>query len=389
MLDDGHVSPGPEEEFGRVDKKREQGGEKAVAERREKIPRQAILSDIREMETTICPQLESILLKEGVEIDKQELLSLVPLLSREIFKKDNYFALQKDPVVGAWVEHDLSNYAVGSVNTSEEVVKLIDNLPEGKMDPVQQEKLMRRLRIVLAAVRPFSFVLEDLLSRDRRGVITNLESHHRPLDMPALRTTIETVGKKLQTFGIMRGVEWEYDEPVNGLLREDEVIDTNPGVIVNTLINLLTNAYNDRVGADKVALKINREGEELVLTVTDTGRGMLPQHLDPETDASVQENGHPDLVSACGYVFHPGPGHSENRSTGLGLAYLPERLRSINSTLRVGTRRKLYQEGNNKEFRFYHRVDFSNSPERKLPDLTLADREATKFEIRVPITKHK
>jgi signal transduction histidine kinase len=79
----------------------------------------------------------------------------------------------------------------------------------------------------------------------------------------------------------------------------------DPDRIGQILVNLLTNALAACDGGDLVTVRLARDGDVLVLRVTDTGSGIAPQNL--------------ELIFER-FERHTAPGHAApHRGSGIGL----------------------------------------------------------------------
>lgn len=180
-----------------------------------------------------------------------------------------------------------------------------------------------------------------------------------------------------------------FDSIRNELTIDNVEVKGNTSVVVNYLSNALSNALKERIGATQVSLEvsIDKVTSELVLRLIDNGKGMLPEHLDPNhpINKSITRNNkkrkdegktalHTYFIFEYGASGDPDD-LKEKKSTGLGLANFHERSASMGATLRVMSRRKSSGEES----------VYTNVPDRALPEVSIGSKHGTIFELRLPI----
>lgn len=167
----------------------------------------------------------------------------------------------------------------------------------------------------------YRHVVEDLLLRNVDSTAIRgediypcrIESIQRSLAVfeQVLRTK-ENVGEKLRI----------HIDP--NLFSELEMIQTNPGVILNAVMNMVRNACAGYIDASSVEVDITRDGNSLLINIRDSGIGMPPSYLDKQHEK---------------YIFAEGRSH--RASSGYGLTHMPERVASLGGELSVKSRERV------------------------------------------------
>jgi signal transduction histidine kinase len=139
--------------------------------------------------------------------------------------------------------------------------------------------VVRERTIIERQTQHLAALVDDLLdvSRIARGMVELRREHVRLADV---------VAKAIETASPL--FEQQRHELTTELPR-DIVVDGDPARLTQIFANLLTNAakYTDPQG--KIAITAVREGDEVVVRVADTGRGIAPDMLPHVFDLFVQE----------------------------------------------------------------------------------------------------
>jgi two-component system, sensor histidine kinase len=120
----------------------------------------------------------------------------------------------------------------------------------------------------------------------------------------ALRPLMETLEARFAPLAVARGLRFRI------AIRRDVVIDTDAALLVEILMNLLSNAFR-YTNSGTVLFSARRRGGEMLLQVWDTGQGMLPLK---ECDSPLE----PAREARTGLVR--GKSESREASRGLGLS---------------------------------------------------------------------
>jgi two-component system phosphate regulon sensor histidine kinase PhoR len=196
------------------------------------------------------------------------------------------------------------------------IIGYVETLTEGdaKVDPATTRKF---LATVLREARRLQSLVQDLMSLSR----VEAEKHDRPRQPVDLGQLSATIARELST---ARG---ENRVLIEGQ-REPAVIEGDRSQLDQLLRNLIDNALKYGDPAKPVRVAVAASNERVILTVSDSGAGIAPEHL-------------PHLTRR---FYRTDPGRSRaGGGTGLGLAivkHIVERHRGsldIASTVGEGT----------------------------------------------------
>jgi len=146
------------------------------------------------------------------------------------------------------------------------------------------------------------------------------------------------------------------------------------------LSNEITNSLKDYIQAKHISLEISisEDVDEVVFRIKDDGKGMEACHLDPEDKL---------------YIFKHGS--SGTNSTGLGLANLPERIKSMGGSVSVVSFRNDRTHGRSPDVVFFPPEEKPDHVQEILdehPIRYISDEEGeveqattTMFELRLPL----
>ena len=179
--------------------------------------------------------------------------------------------------------------AIVASRSKDEFLAMLGHELRNPLAPILTALELMRLRAGDVAVRERTIIerqtqhlaslVEDLLdvSRIARGMVQlRFERLH----------LADVVGKAVETAAPL--FEQQRHELVIAVPR-DLVVDADPARLTQVFANLLTNAakYTDPGG--RVTVAATREGDEVVASVTDTGRGIAPDMLGRVFELFVQE----------------------------------------------------------------------------------------------------
>ncbi|MBU2542574.1 hypothetical protein KJ785_03375 [Patescibacteria group bacterium] len=315
------------------------------------------LGQIKKFEEELIPLIDDFFSSES-EDDFKKIQSLLGDL--DFLGSESYLKLSKQEQDPQFI-HDLTFFA--SPTNGFRNLLLLDN-------EFDLEKIKKQLKFFYENSLPYSMIMEGLLSRDKNDNIRD-GVKRRVVNLENMSTCLSVLSESgAMKFLIKEKFKFKEIDP-RSLLQEDEEVITVPGVIVNSLMNMVRNSCAERSVATIVEVDVEREGDLIVFRVIDNGKGMAQQHL---------EKGHSD----AGYIFDKGKKSSGTGSTGLGLANLDKRITSLDGILRVASKRKLPDVGYGEQVNFT-----TETGEEKLPDIELQKNQSTIFEIHLPITKKK
>jgi len=145
----------------------------------------------------------------------------------------------------------------------------IETLIESEgIDPEHQQRFMN---MVARQANRLDAIVEDLLSLARlEQEQGRIQAELSPASVdPLLRASVETCAPKAVEKGIV--VEVDCDPKLRAML--------NPMLIEQALVNLIDNAVKYSPAETTVRVSAERVGDEAVVSVTDQGRGIEPEHL--------------------------------------------------------------------------------------------------------------
>lgn len=309
----------------------------------------------------------------------QEWMSRVgPELTHWLKTVENAFRrLQQDPKMAKYARHDVNNDASNAIGYASLIFSEINS--DGRNpDP---ETFSRYLRVFVSCWERYWAPVQDILLRYLHDTKVSPEQIH-DLDLGMLRRLLENfetqeMVRLKQEATMEKSDYYKIGEKVLKLEVDWQglpaalhggTVKGNEGVIYNFILNSLRNALKDRVEARNVAMSLTVDGDELVARVVDDGKGINSNGLTPDSNE---------------FIFKEGS--SRTKSTGLGLAYSDQRIKSVGGSLSVVSFNKEEREINT----------FSNASDFKFDlDEFNQNREAaggvkmnTVFEIRLPIIK--
>lgn len=316
-----------------------------------------LLDNVRSFSKGVYPRMRSLtdkMAEIGGVLDlasKQEATDLIAeIISSPCFDKSKFdFLKSRSLGKTTQAQHDLNNFSVGLFGTAE---LLRDNL--GTSDDI---------KTIYENWPGFAMALEDVLLHEQKLELKEEHVNQRPLDLDFLLAGINQLVKSGASVGRVKKLFRDQKLPdLNGVLKADEQIISQPAIIGNFLFNEISNASKEVVKADHFNFDVKREGNELVLRVSDNGIGMNSAQLDPNNSK---------------YIFGKGEQSSGTGSTGIGLAEAPERLNKFaNAQLRVWSRPKGEVS-----------TPYNVYPPDTDTNIPVASDVSTVFELRLPITK--
>jgi len=119
-------------------------------------------------------------------------------------------------------------------------------------------------------------------------------------------------------------------------------IQVDTATVGNFISNELRNDFRDRIEADNVTLSMDVEGDEFVIRIVDDGKGMNREHLERDHLLNVEAR---NQKKHTFFIFDEGASGEvgdvkEMKSSGLGLANVPERFSSMGARLSTYSKRK-------------------------------------------------
>lgn len=139
--------------------------------------------------------------------------------------------------------------------------------PEGQAHTPREERSLKRIRTLQREVRRLEHILHEFQSY-ARGTVVN----RRPEDFARLvRELLEFVEPEDEREGIRHHVELPMGLP-SVLVDADQV--------KQAVLNLLVNARQAMPDGGELIVRMRRVGNQVELTLTDTGIGMTPEKLE-------------------------------------------------------------------------------------------------------------
>jgi len=251
----------------------------------------------------------------------EEIINLITQQEYSVLSTGVFRQLKSESGLSKEIAHDLSNFSSQVVSYVELVagagsVKAGDPMYEFFRDgPVKNWST-------------YSAILEDVLLR---------RAHERGVKFEN-RDTVSPIPIDQILAGVTEFVEWRQNSnqqdwkkvtiQIGYNIFDQEVIG-NKGFIVNTILNFVSNAVRDQVGADQVTISFNIERGSLVAKVTDNGSG-IPN----------------DIFSEKGMFSR---GVSGSGSTGIGLGSVLERAAEFDGQIQFTTKKE-GEEGEEGEY---------------------------------------
>lgn len=160
------------------------------------------------------------------------------------------------------IKNPLSTMAINLALLEEEFVRSAKARdPDHAQPNAREQRYMKRVGVLQREVRRLENIVEDFLRYARGGVV-----NRRPDDFIALiREVLEFVEPEDQSQGIRHHVELPSALP---LVRLDA------GAMRQVILNLLVNARQAMTGGGELIVRLQREKNFALLTITDTGVGM-------------------------------------------------------------------------------------------------------------------
>lgn len=272
------------------------------------------LAEIKHFQQETLPEFRRLLSKSSAS--KGELIAIYNKVKRmEIFQPQSYFSLQYDQQLNHLVEHDLGNLATPAVSARID----LSFVKEGEDDNEGLTRIHRTLTHAMESMLSYSFILEDLLLRKCGRADGGLVSQsRRELDWKDVLDAVGILKESGAVDGLVkRKLRIEVNNPTE-LVKSNESVETIPGVIVNSVFNIIRNGSKDGVGAKKVVFSIVRDNDDLVFKVVNDGKAM--------------ERGKIDKSNKEGAIYY---GHSYTNGTGLGLGGILDRMEMAGAELDV------------------------------------------------------
>jgi signal transduction histidine kinase len=164
--------------------------------------------------------------------------------------------------LAAGVAHEVRN-PLNAIAMS--VKRLRTEFREGPAGDAERAELDELLDVLDGQSRRIDATVEQFLTYARPRPLAP-----RPVDLDGL---VAEVAEPMRALAASRGLTLEVDASVSGEVTLD------PDQIRQALDNLLRNAVEATPAGGRVALAARREGDGVVLEVSDTGAGIAPEHL--------------------------------------------------------------------------------------------------------------
>ncbi|WP_051914759.1 sensor histidine kinase [Thermorudis peleae] len=186
--------------------------------------------------------------------------SFVTLILRDVTELRRTETVRRDFIAN--VSHDLRTPLAG-------LQALVDTLLDGALDdPAVARDFLQRIAVEVAHLTQLVNQLLDL-SRAESGQLT---LQRRPTDLNRLaRDVVERFQPRAQAQGLALTVVTDPSVPC---------VDCDPGRISQVLANLLDNALKFTPAGGQVTVRVARDGDAVLVTVSDTGPGIPPEDLD-------------------------------------------------------------------------------------------------------------
>lgn len=385
--------------------------EPEFSEREYKEKFKSMLGDLIRFDEQVYPEVVALLdeLGDVSELPKEKLGQANKLIDAamgiDVLKTPlfhSYLLNTKSPVK-KFISHDLAGVAAA----------LLGYIPS--VDEPYRMPDLSILKQIKSAYPAYSLILKDILLKflENEGEF-NLQPKAVEMGMlkqgfeyffvtsGAMARRVEELFRK-QFGGLPENYRAEVEKhlsKMDGILRDDEEVVAEAGVLFNALSNIIRNSCKESVKSSAINFDFKRIGDELVFLVADDGVGMNEKQLRPHLkegdeefnssaeinfEESADPNSAPVEHANPQYIFSEGKESSGTGSTGLGLAQAPERLAKFaNARLRVWSRKgnavvadyNVFPEDNGEEIPFKNlKLEGGNVP------------VSTIFEIRLPITK--
>ncbi|QDU72072.1 HAMP domain-containing sensor histidine kinase [Mucisphaera calidilacus] len=160
------------------------------------------------------------------------------------------------------VSHEVKTPVSAIKAASETLIEDPDIAPEGRQ---------RFLRIVARQASRLEAIVEDLLSLARieqqRGEVQAELEGQRVL--PVIQAAVETLHTRARSRSVAVRVE-DHDELQARI---------NPALLEQAVVNLIDNAIKYGPEGSEVSIRVTSDHDEVVIAVSDQGRGIEPEHL--------------------------------------------------------------------------------------------------------------
>lgn len=138
--------------------------------------------------------------------------------------------------------------------------------PDGPVRTPREERSLKRIKTLQREVHRLEHILDDFLHYARGGVV-----NRRPEDLGRIvRELVEFVEPEDERIGIRHHVDLPIGLP---LVLVDEAR------IKQAVLNLLVNARQAMPDGGELLVRLGRVGNQVELSITDTGLGMSPETL--------------------------------------------------------------------------------------------------------------
>lgn len=272
------------------------------------------LEEIRRFQRETLPEFRELLSKSGTP--RGELIAIYNKVKRmEIFQSQSYFSILCDKQLHHLVGHDLGNLATPAVSAKMDFSSVKDD-----EDAVSNlTKIHHTLTNVMEHMLSYSFVLEDLLLRKCGSADSDLVSQsRRELDWKDVLDAVSVLKESGAVEGLVkRKSRIEVSNPTE-LVKSDERVETIPGIVVNSVFNIIRNGSKDGVGAKRVIFSIVRDNDCLVFKIVNDGKVMEREKIDRSNKEEA--------------IYY---GHSYTNGTGLGLGGILDRMDMAGAELNV------------------------------------------------------
>ena len=163
------------------------------------------------------------------------------------------------------IKNPLSTMAINLTLLEEEWSRQPRSGGGGESGP-RETRSLKRLRILKNEVSRLEGILEDFLRFARGGVV-----ERSPQDVVGIvREVLEFVEPQNESHGIRTRVDLPPSLPL---------VMLDPGAFKQALLNLLVNGRQAMPGGGELIVRVERRGNHVELTITDTGVGMDENEL--------------------------------------------------------------------------------------------------------------
>jgi two-component system phosphate regulon sensor histidine kinase PhoR len=241
----------------------------------------------------------------------------VLLVLRDISTLDQTLRMKADFVANAG--HELRTPVHAIKIAHETLIDLIEDVPARTVPGVD-----RCLEILSGHIQRMEDMLRDLLDLSR---VENSDQN-AVVEKVGLNDIVRDLRQTLGTTAISAGVALELpDEPRTDAATMPSWLDTDRRLLMLALRNLLENGikYNTHGGRVTLDICVGLDQQSTIFTITDTGRGIDPDHLDRIFERFYQVDAARTGTNA----------RSGNRGTGLGLSIVKHAVGGLHGTISV------------------------------------------------------